>query len=97
MSYQIIWSPQANYSYQQILKYLQNRWTEREINNFIERTEEGLSFISQNTLLYRYSKQNDSYKSVVTEQTSLIYQINQDKVELLSFWDNRQDPEKLNV
>jgi len=50
MSYQIIWSPQANYSYQQILKYLQNRWTEREINNFIERTEEVLFFISQNPL-----------------------------------------------
>lgn len=97
MSYQIIWSPQANDSYQQILEYLKNRWTEREINNFIERTEKVLFFISQNPLLYRYSKHDDSYKCVVTEQTSLIYQINQDKVELLYFWDNRQDPAKLNL
>ena len=97
MSYQIIWSPQANQTYLLILEYLQKNWTEREINNFIERTEEVLFFISQNPLLYRYSKQNDSYKCVVTEQTSLIYQIKQDKVELLSFWDNRQDPKKLNL
>lgn len=97
MSYQIIWSPQANQTYLLILEYLQKKWTEREINNFIERTEKVLFFISQNPLLYRYSKQNDSYKCVVTEQTSLIYQIKQDKVELLSFWDNRQDPKKLNL
>lgn len=56
MSYQIIWSPQANQTYLLILEYLQKNWTEREINNFIERTEEVLSFISQNPLLYRYSK-----------------------------------------
>jgi plasmid stabilization system protein ParE len=95
MSYSILWSPQANHTYQQILEYLQERWTEREIKNFIDRTETVLSFISQNPYLYRYSKQNDSYKCVVTEQTSLIYQINQDKIELLTFWDNRQDPKKL--
>ena len=97
MSYQIIWSPKANHIYQQILKYLQEKWTEREINNFIKRTEAVLSFINQNPLLYRYSKQNNSYKCVVTEQTSLIYQINQDKIELLFFWDNRQNPDKLNL
>ncbi len=97
MSYQIIWSPQANKTYMLILEYLQSKWTEREINNFIERTEEVLFFINQNPFLFPYSKQNNSYKCVVTAQTSLIYQINQDKVELLSFWDNRQDPQKLNV
>ncbi len=44
MSYQIIWSPQANQTYLLILEYLQRNWTEREINDFIERTEEVLFF-----------------------------------------------------
>lgn len=40
MTSQIIWSPVAVQTYQQILDYLEINWTVREVVNFIHRTEE---------------------------------------------------------
>jgi hypothetical protein len=97
MPYKIVWTTEADQTYQQILEYLQAKWTEREIYNFITRTETILFFISQNPLQYSYSKKNDVNKCVVRKQVSLYYQIKQDTVELISFWDTRQDPKKMKL
>ncbi|MFI5162982.1 MAG: type II toxin-antitoxin system RelE/ParE family toxin [Sphingobacteriales bacterium] len=95
MAYTIIWSPKARLTYYQILDYLDEKWTLREIENFIDRTEEALTHISQNPLLYQYSAQSKVYRCVIVKQVSLFYKIKSDRVELLRFWDNRQDPSKL--
>jgi plasmid stabilization system protein ParE len=94
MPYNIEWSPRAKFTHQQILDYLQKNWTEKEINNFVTRTETVLLYISQNPLQYPYSKENDIHKCVLRKQVSLYYQIKQNTVELLYFWDNRQNPKK---
>ncbi|MBS1530265.1 MAG: type II toxin-antitoxin system RelE/ParE family toxin [Bacteroidetes bacterium] len=95
MSYPIIWSPRARISYYKILDYLDEQWTLREIENFIDRTEQALSHISRNPLLYQYSKANESYRCVLVKQVSLFYRIKSTQVELLVFWDNRQNPARL--
>jgi plasmid stabilization system protein ParE len=95
MPYKIVWTTEANQTYLQVLEYLQEKWTEKEVNNFITRTETVLFHISQNPLQYSYSKRYDVHKCVVRKQVSLYYNIKQDTVELISFWDNRQDPERL--
>ena len=92
MAYTIIWSPKARLTYYQILEYLDEHWTFREIENFIDRTEEALSHISQNPLLYQYSDESNTYRCVLVKQVSLFYRLKSDQVELLRFWDNRQDP-----
>ena len=95
MLYTIIWSPLARTTYYQILDYLNEEWTFREIENFIDRTEEALTHISQNPLLYMYSKENDTYKCVLVKQVNLFYRLKSERVELLIFWNNYQDPSKL--
>jgi len=95
MRYAVIWSPEARITYYQVLEYLNNDWTFREIENFIDRTEQALTHISRNPLLYQYSQQNNTYKCVVVKQVSLFYRIESESVELLIFWDNRQDPTRL--
>jgi plasmid stabilization system protein ParE len=95
MPYSIIWSPVARITYYQILDYLDEEWTLREIENFIDRTEQALTHISQNPLLYNYSKTSDTYKCVLVKQVSLFYRLKAERVELLIFWDNRQDSSKL--
>jgi plasmid stabilization system protein ParE len=95
MSYPVVWSPRARMTYYKILDYLDQEWTFREIENFIDRTEEALSHISRNPLLYQYSEGNNAYRCVLVKQVSLFYRIKSDQVQLLVFWDNRQDPSKL--
>ena len=95
MSYSVAWSPSARVTYFQILDYLDEKWTVKEIEAFINRTEEVINYISDNPLLYPYSKESDTHKCVVIKQVSLFYRVRSNTIELLVFWDNRQDPDEL--
>ena len=97
MEYDVTWSPTAQHSYYLILEYLEEKWTSKEIIAFIIRTEEVIKHICQNPLLFPYSKKSATHKCVVIKQVSLFYRINRTTVELLVFWDNRQDPTKLRL
>jgi hypothetical protein len=46
-------------------------------------------------LLFPYSKEGGIHKCVLVKQVSLFYRIKANNVELLVFWDTRQDPAKL--
>ena len=74
---------------------MKEKWSQKEINSFIDRTEKVLNLLQNNPFLYSYSKENDCFKSVLTTQVSLFYRVKGEKVELLIFWDTRQDPSKL--
>lgn len=95
VSYSITWSPTAKLTYYQILEYLEERWTIKELEAFISRTEEVINRISNNPLLYPCSEEAGIHKCVVVKQVSLFYRIEAASAELLVFWDNRQDPAKL--
>ena len=95
-AFSIIWSPTARITYYQVLEYLLENWTFKELETFIDRTEEVISHICSNPLLYPYSIESDVHKCVVVKQVSLFYRIKTtNTIELLVFWDNRQDPAKL--
>lgn len=79
--YSIIWSPTAQISYFKILEYLDENWTHKELE--------------ANPLLYPYSKESDTHKCVVVKQVSLFYRVRNNDIELLVFWDTRQDPAKI--
>jgi len=96
MSCQIFWSPDARNDFVNILEYLNKHWGKQGVLNFINRTEQVLQLISDNPLLFISSEKKPSvHRCVVVKQISLFYRINNNKIELLRFWDNRMDPEKL--
>ena len=95
MTRSVTWSPTAQRSYYQVLEYLNENWTKKELSGFINRTEEAIGHICDNPLLYPYSKESDTHKCVVVKQVSLLYRKQTSVIELLVFWDSRQDPAKL--
>jgi plasmid stabilization system protein ParE len=97
VSYSIKWLPEAEITYALVIEYLEENWTPKDINSFIDRTDEVINFIAQNPEQYVYSKKRDAFRAVVTRQISLYYRIKGDDIELLIFWDTRQDPEKLKI
>ncbi|WP_419801342.1 type II toxin-antitoxin system RelE/ParE family toxin [Mucilaginibacter sp.] len=94
---QILWSPLSKSSYYNILVYLEENWTIKELEKFVNRTEEVLNQIHVNPLLYPFSNEGNIHKCVITKQTSLYYRIKSNSIELLVFWDNRQNPKKLRI
>jgi len=97
MDYEIVWSPVAKTSYFAILDYLEKNWTTKEIHAFVQRTEDILDVIKTRTSLFQYSKSSDTHRCVLVKQVSLFYRVRPatSRIELLVFWDNRQNPEKL--
>lgn len=88
----IYWSPLAEETYLKVLNQIIEKWTikeaedfERKVNSLIEklRTYEHLCPPSNKLQYLR--------RCVITPQTSLIYQIKQNVIELIAFFDNRSD------
>ncbi len=97
MARSVTWSPAAKRSYYQILEYLEKNWTQKELSAFINRTEEAIGHICDNPQLYPYSKESDTHKCVLVKQVTLFYRKQGSAIELLVFWDSRQDPARLLV
>lgn len=91
------WLPEAELTYSIILNYLEQNWSLKQVEEFINRTDQVIEFIAKRSKQYIYSKKKDAYRAVVTKQVSLYYRIKEDHVELLVFWDTRQDPSKLKI
>jgi hypothetical protein len=96
MPYTIFWSTEAELSYLKILEYLEEKWTEREIEKFINRTDEVIDYIINNPFQYQRIKHN-THKAVLNRQVSLFYKIDESNVFLQFFWDNRRDPKNLKL
>ena len=97
MPFNIIWSPVAKVTYYEILEYLEEHWTFREIQNFINRVEYVVELIRKSPVQYPVSKEKNIHRCVVVKQVSLFFRVKENNIELLVFWDNRQDPAKLSL
>ena len=94
----IIWTPNARIGYFQIIEFLETTWTITEIHNFILLVEKALGQIKDNPYMFEASrKKKNIRKGFITRHISLYYRIKQKKneIELLAFWDNRQNPKEL--
>jgi plasmid stabilization system protein ParE len=84
----IIWSPVAEVEYLNILKYIIENWSLNDTDNFDDKTNSLIEKITTNHKLCPKSEINNFRKCVVTPQTSLIYRINSNSIEIISFISN---------
>ncbi len=95
---EVRWTPRARRTYFKVLDHLEKAWTEKEILNFINEVDTLLEQIKQNPEMFEESrKKRYVRKGFVTKHNTLFYRIRPRKKELqlLLFWDNRDDPRKL--
>ena len=94
----ISWTPKARSSYAEVLSYLEKTWTEKEIKNFINKVDQLLNQIEQNPEMFEESKRMKNIrKGFISRYYTLYYRIKprSKELQLLVFWDNRMNPEKL--
>lgn len=91
----ISWTTEAEISYFNILDYLLYKWGLIEVRKFVEKTDFVLSQITKTPNMFKKSKSKDIRIGFISKQTSLFYRIKKDEIELLTFWDNRQNDTKL--
>lgn len=95
MEYQIIWLPKAEERFEQIITYLKNEWSQKEVNNFKELTKQAVNQIKLNPKQFKKSRKKSIYEVIITKHNLLLYHIKNDQqIELLTFFDTRQHPRK---
>lgn len=92
----IIWSPLAENDLDNILGYLNKNWSNKIALRFINIIDEVLRQIAINPKQFPIINKNLKVrKCVVTKHNSLFYLQNNNRIEILRLFDNRQDPDKL--
>jgi plasmid stabilization system protein ParE len=58
----VLWSAEAEKTFDQIIEYLSDRWTEKEARNFILRTDELIAAITKQPRLFRRYKNREDIR-----------------------------------
>ena len=96
MPKQVIWSPQSENDFLDILNYLHENWDNKVVFKFIDITEELIHQISLNPKQFPLiQKKNKVRKCVISKHNSLYYRERREYIDVLRIYDNRQDPHKL--
>ena len=98
MSYTVIWSDRAKKTITDVINYLREEWTEKEVNEFLDRVDDMVTTISSNPRLFRASfKRPNVHLALIHRRTYLVYQVLAPKkqIAILLFWGPKQNPKKL--
>ena len=90
----VIWTPEAEKSFDAVIAYLEEHWTRREIKNFLEQTNVIIQHITRHPLSFRSAGKEDIREALITKQNLLLYRISEGTLYLLYFWDTRKNPVK---
>jgi hypothetical protein len=91
---EIIWTKQAEFSYNSNIEYLENFWTEKEIINFELEVFRTLEIIENNINIGKEEKELNCKSIIILKQITLFYDINENYIVLLNFWNNKQNTKK---
>lgn len=88
------WTPEAEETFDAIIEYLANNWTEREIKHLVKSTMKVIELISEHPKMYRLTNRKNTREALITPHNLLAYKIYPNRIDLLMFWDTRQNPSK---
>ncbi|NRF41191.1 type II toxin-antitoxin system RelE/ParE family toxin [Pedobacter foliorum] len=89
---QIIWAPEAEETFDSIVTFITNNWGTSASRGFIKKTGKLLKSISSMPHMFPETEIPSVRKAVIVSQSIVFYEIHEDHIGLLFFWDNRQEP-----
>ena len=96
MALKIVWSKRAEQGYDRIVRYLEEEWTEKEVQNFISETKYFFELLKTNPGILQPSKKKNLYRGPINRLTILTYRVIPGKkvIELVNIRGSRQKPLK---
>lgn len=96
--YKIDWTTHALSELKETFDYLETNWTEKELNKLGLEIEKTLQLISINPELFpKTRKKKNIRRALVTKHNTLYYRTNKRIIEIISFFSNRKNPDKLEI
>ena len=90
----IIWTPEAEKSFEAVIDYLQKHWSQRELEKFIEQVNNIVYHITRHPLAYRKGAKDDIREALITKHNLLLYRILGETIYILYVWETRKNPLK---
>ncbi|TNE81614.1 MAG: type II toxin-antitoxin system RelE/ParE family toxin [Bacteroidetes bacterium] len=97
MGLEIRWTERAIESYNQVLAYLNENWPPSVTEKFIQNLKEKLELIQKGNVQFRYSPKLSVHQVLITKHNLLFYRVYPKRIDLVLFWDTRQNPVKKKV
>ena len=95
MALKIIWSKRASLKFDQIVTYLIDEWSEKSAKQFIAKVFDFLEILSEFPEIGSVENKEKYIRGfTIVKQVNLYYRIKSDKIILIIFFDNRQNPKK---
>lgn len=92
MSYEVIFTPEAEDTYESIVAQLSERWGEKFVLEFENNLDEVLENLEKSPFMYPVYEEAIQIRRVVLHKNcSLLYKVISEVVLVVCFWDNRQD------
>ncbi len=88
----IVWSKKAKYNFYNIQNYLEIYWTPLASKKFISDVLHINNLLEKNPELGKYRADLLCREIVISKQVTLYYEIKENHIRLISYWNNRQQP-----
>ena len=96
--YKLFWSERALGDLRNIIDYLTENWTIKEVRTFAKKLDKRLEIITINPRLFPLTKKRKNVRrSVLTRQTVIYYETTENIVTVITLFDPRQDPSKIKL
>jgi len=93
MGLPVIISETAYLTFELICDQVQERLGEKALNDFKKNTIKTLELISESPFLYKQTALDPNVRQgLIKKISSVFYEVKSDRIEILFFWDNRQEP-----
>ncbi len=95
----VIWTPEASETFNSNINYLLLEWGENVTSDFLDRVDDVVKSIKSNPEIYPLINKTDQIRRcVVVKQITLYYRVvSTERIDLLTFWNNFQNPESLKL
>lgn len=88
----------ANQDARAVVEYLETHWSRKIVQRFLWQLREEQQRIAKNPELNpASSKDKNIRRAVLNKQLTIYYRIESDCIRILTLWDNRRNPEDLNL
>ena len=91
--FELVFSKKANQTFDLTQKQILNKWGEISVKKFDKRVFEVLQLLAESPLIYKAVEDYPTVrKAAIHRNCALYYKVSKNRVIILFFWDNRQEP-----
>jgi plasmid stabilization system protein ParE len=84
MAVKLVWSKTADQGYTRIIKYLEEKWSDKEVSNFVRETKHFFDLLKENPRILEPSRSHKNlYRGPINRLTILTYRFNARKNEIV--------------